>query len=97
MTWVLVLLGALLPALCLAALVGRAADRGSRRAPASPPRSRWRPGTMMLPFSTLLFSPRAQRAARLRARSGSAWNERARPTANLWRLALAGAARPGSR
>ncbi len=87
MAWALVLLGALLPALVLAALVGRAANRvapGTGIATALAMAA----GTMMLPFSTLLFSHVLSALLGFGA-FWVAWNER-RGDGNLWRIALAG-------
>jgi hypothetical protein len=87
MAWALVLLGALLPALALAALVGRAANRvapGTGIATALAMAA----GTMMLPFSTLLFSHVLSALLGFGA-FWVAWNER-RGGGDLWRIALAG-------
>ncbi len=86
-TWVLVLFGCLLPALYLAALVGRAAARiapGTGIATALALAA----GTLLLPFSTLLFS-HVLSALLGFAAFWVAWNERDRPP-NRWRLMLAG-------
>jgi len=89
MAWPLVLVGVLLPALFLAALVGRAANRvapGTGTAAALALAT----GTMLLPFATLLFS-HVLSALLGFAAFWVAWNERRGEQGNLRRIALAGA------
>ncbi len=89
MVWALVLVGVLLPALALAALVGRAANRvapGTGTATALALAA----GTMLLPFSTLLFS-HVLSALLGFAAFWVAWSERRADRPDLWRIALAGA------
>jgi hypothetical protein len=87
MAWALVLVGVLLPALGLAALVGRVANRvapGTGIATALALAA----GTLLLPFSTLLFS-HVLSALLGFAAFAVAWNERAGPP-DRRRIALAG-------